>query len=109
MSSSGVSRGSRWRPRSSAPQRRLPGGRRDPAVARGATDASEVTDLAAVRVRAVPVLGRHALRASDAAQLGAALLVADPDPRSLTMVVLDRRLADAALREGLKVLSWPAR
>jgi len=74
-----------------------------------ATDASEVTDLAAVRVRAVPVLGRHALRASDAAQLGAALLVADPDPRSLTMVVLDRRLADAALREGLKVLSWPAR
>jgi hypothetical protein len=73
-----------------------------------AADAHEVTDLAAVRVRAVPLLGRHPLRAADAAQLGAALLVADPDPRSLAMVVLDRRLAEAAQREGLQVLSWPA-
>lgn len=72
-----------------------------------ASDAHEVIDVAAVRVRAVTLLARHALRAADAAQLAAALLVADPDPSSLTMVVLDRRLADAAAREGLSVLSWP--
>ena len=65
-----------------------------------ANDAHEVVDVAAVRAR-------HALRAADAAQLAAALLIADPDPASLTMVVLDRRLADAAAREGLMVLSWP--
>ena len=73
-----------------------------------ASDAHEVADLAAVRVRAVPLLARHPLRAADAAQLGAALLVADPDPFSLTMVVLDHRLAEAAEREGLGVLTWPA-
>jgi len=73
-----------------------------------AGDAHEVTDLAAVRTRAASLLGRHPLRAADAAQLGAALLVGDPDPASLTMVVLDRRLAEATRREGLGVLTWPA-
>lgn len=68
-------------------------------------DAHEVSDLPAVRARAVALLARHALRAADAAQLGAALLVADPDPSSLTVVVLDQRLAEAAEREGLDVLS----
>jgi predicted nucleic acid-binding protein len=67
----------------------------------------EVTDLLAVRRRAVPLLARHALGAADAAQLASALLVADPDPASLTFVCLDRRLADAASREGLSVLGWP--
>ena len=76
-------------------------------VARITVDAHEVNDLTAVRTRALPILARHALRAADAAQLGAALLVADPDPASLTMVVLDRRLAEAADREGLVVLTWP--
>ena len=74
---------------------------------RMANDAHEVVDVAAVRTRALSLLARHALRAVDAAQLAAALVVADPDPSSLTMVVLDRRLADAAAREGLGVLSWP--
>ena len=74
-----------------------------------ADDSHEVVDLAAVRSRATAVLARHALRAADAAQLGAALLVADPEPASLTMVVLDRRLASAAEREGLSVLTWPER
>lgn len=74
---------------------------------RMANDAHEVVDVAAVRTRALSLLARHALRAADAAQLAAALVVADPDPSSLTMVVLDRRLADAAAREGLGVLSWP--
>jgi uncharacterized protein len=70
-------------------------------------DAHEVADVVAVRARAVPLLGRHPLRAADAAQLGAALVVADPEPSSLTLVVLDRRLAAAAEREGLNVLTWP--
>ena len=76
-------------------------------VERLANDAHEVVDLSAVRVRAIALLARHALRAADAAQLGAALLVAEPDPSSLTMVALDQRLADAVAREGLDVLGWP--
>jgi len=72
------------------------------------TDAAhEVTDLLAVRSKTLPILARHPIRAADAAQLGAALIVADPDPSALTMVVLDRRLADAAAREGLDVLTAP--
>ena len=89
----------------------LNGAQRSAVLARAerlANEAHEVLDLSAVRGRATALLARHALRAADAAQLAAALLVADPDPASLTMVVLDRRLADAAAREGLHVLSWPA-
>jgi hypothetical protein len=63
----------------------------------------EVTDLAAVRSRALSLVARHPLRAADAAQLAAALLVADPDPSSLVFVSLDLRLGDAAAREGLRV------
>ena len=76
-------------------------------IRRMAADAHEIGDLAAVRTRALTLIARHPLRAADSAQLGAALLVADPDPASLTMVVLDRRLAEAADREGLGVLTWP--
>jgi predicted nucleic acid-binding protein len=76
-------------------------------VERIGRDAHEVGDVAAVRARAVPLLARHPLRAADAAQLAAALLVADPEPASLTMVAFDRRIADAAEREGLRVLSYP--
>ena len=76
-------------------------------VARIAGDAHEISDLAAVRTRALPLLARHPLRAADATQLGAALVIADPDPSSLTMVVLDPRMAHAAEREGLRVLTWP--
>ena len=68
---------------------------------------AEVSDLAAVRLRALAVLGRYPLRAADAAQLGAALLMAEADPGSISFVSLDRRLADAARREGFSVLTWP--
>ena len=64
----------------------------------------EVSDLIAVRARALGLLARHDLRAADAAQLGAALLAAEDDPASLEFVCLDQRLADAADREGLRVL-----
>jgi predicted nucleic acid-binding protein len=63
----------------------------------------EVVDLHAVRARALSLLARHSLRAADAAQLGAALLVSEGDPSSLTFVCLDEQLALAAEREGLRV------
>lgn len=65
----------------------------------------EVTDILAVRSRAIPLLARHPLRAADAAQLGAALLVAEPDYSAVPFVCLDEQLALAAEREGLTVLS----
>jgi len=65
----------------------------------------EVIDLHSVRLRALAVLARHPLRAADAAQLGAALIVAENDPSSLTFVCLDEELALAADREGFRVLS----
>lgn len=63
----------------------------------------EVTDLLSVRSRAIPLLARYALRAADAAQLAAALLVAEGNPVSLRFLSLDERLAAAADLEGLIV------
>ncbi len=65
----------------------------------------EVVDLFATRSRAIALLARHWLRAADAAQLGAALLVAENDPAGLSFVCLDERLAIAAEREGLRVVA----
>ena len=50
------------------------------------------------------VLRTHALRAADAFQLAAAIVAADGEPRSLTFVTLDARLALAAGREGFPVI-----
>lgn len=68
-----------------------------------ATTFDEVTDILAVRQKAMALLGRHPLRAADAAQLAAALLVAPADPSQLTFVCLDDRLSEAAEREGLRI------
>lgn len=65
----------------------------------------EVTDIQAVRHKAMALLGRHPLRAADAAQLAAALLIAPSDPSRLTFVCLDARLAEAAEREGLRIVA----
>ncbi len=46
----------------------------------------------------------HALRAADALQLAAALTAAETHATSLPFVTLDRRLADAARREGFPVI-----
>lgn len=64
----------------------------------------EVADLLAVRVRAASLLARHALRAADAGQLAAALLVAEGSTARLGFVCLDDRLNTAADVEGLDVL-----
>lgn len=64
----------------------------------------EVTEVLAVRSRASLLLARHPLRAADAGQLGAALLVNEQlDGRSLSFMCLDRRLSEAAELEGLRV------
>lgn len=66
----------------------------------------EVAELDLVRRRAVGLLARHPLRAADAGQLAAALTAAEDDAASLTFVCLDRRLSEAAEREGMDVLTW---
>ncbi|MGC1398401.1 type II toxin-antitoxin system VapC family toxin [Candidatus Binatus sp.] len=64
----------------------------------------EIYDAAAARVHAERIVMDHPLRTADALQLGAALVAADGDPQSLELVTLDRRLAEAARREGFPVL-----
>lgn len=63
----------------------------------------QVTPSDAVRNRAQRLLRVHPLRAPDSLQLAAALGVAGDDPASIRFVTLDRRLRDAAQREGLDV------
>ena len=64
----------------------------------------EIWDAAATRIHAERIVMDYPLRAADALQLGAALIAADGDPQSIELVTLDRRLADAARREGFPVL-----
>ena len=63
----------------------------------------EVADMLAVRSRANALLARHALRAADAGQLGAALVVQEQLAGPLTFVCLDSRLSLAAELEGLRL------
>ena len=62
-----------------------------------------MVDVLAVRTRANAVLRRHPLRAADAAQLGAAMLVSEQLADPLVFLCLDQRVAEAAEREGLAV------
>lgn len=95
----------------SAVSRRERDGGLDPAVAAAAVDRvrklerawHQVTPSDAVRNRAQRLLRVHPLRAADSLQLAAALGVAGDDPASISFVTLDRRLRDAAQREGLDV------
>ena len=64
----------------------------------------EVTELLAVRSRANALLARHPLRAADAGQLGAALLIHEQLAGALTFVCLDHRLSTAAELESLRVM-----
>ena len=65
----------------------------------------EVTEVLAVRARAEALLARHPLRAADAGQLGAALLVREQLAGALTFVCRDQRLLTAADVEGLRILA----
>lgn len=64
-------------------------------------------DVLAVRSRAMRLLARHPLRAADAAQLAAALLIGDELRAPPSFVCLDERLATAAEREGLGTVPGP--
>ena len=76
-------------------------------LARLAQGWDEVTDVLAVRRRATGLLARHPLRAADAGQLAAALLIAPETGGALSFVCLNRRLSTAAEREGLRPLPNP--
>lgn len=65
----------------------------------------EVLPSEHVRSVARRMLRVHALRASDALQLAAAVVSAASEPRGLEMVCLDQRLTQAARKEGLRTLS----
>jgi predicted nucleic acid-binding protein len=67
----------------------------------------EVTDVLAVRGRAIPLLARHPLRAADAAQLAAALVLRDELGTPPVFVCLDQRLGIAAETEGLPTVPAP--
>ncbi|MCY3890172.1 MAG: type II toxin-antitoxin system VapC family toxin [bacterium] len=63
----------------------------------------EVAEILAVRSQTGLLLARHPLRAADAGQLGAALLVQEQLGGFLEFLSLDRRLSEAAELEGLRV------
>lgn len=68
-----------------------------------AVDWDEVGDILAVRSRALRLLARHPLRAADAGQLAAAILIQEQIPGPLSFMCFDRRLELAAEREGLRI------
>lgn len=64
----------------------------------------EVPASEAVRDQAKRLLRVHPLRAADALQLAAAIVAADHRPGDLEIVTLDTRQAQAAEREGFRIL-----
>ncbi len=67
-------------------------------------EAPEVPPSEEVRTTACRLLRRHALTAADALQLAAALVWVEYRPEGAGFVCLDRRLCEAAAREGFSVL-----
>lgn len=65
----------------------------------------EVLPSAGLRNVAERLLRVHPLRAADSMQLAAAIIAAEREPATLDLVSLDERLADAASREGFRVLA----
>lgn len=74
-------------------------------ILRASEDWLAIADVLAVRDHAERIVRSHPLRAADALQLGAAIVAAEAEPASLEFATLDRRLADAAAREGFQILS----
>jgi predicted nucleic acid-binding protein len=64
---------------------------------------NEVMPTTLILRKALDVVTRHPLRTLDAIQLGAAIVLSH-EPACMTMVTLDRNLADAARAEGFEVL-----
>jgi uncharacterized protein len=72
------------------------------ATALGAADTVQAGD--ALHAKALRLLGVHPLRAEDALQLAAALILVRDVPAGRELVSLDERLREAALLEGFRVL-----
>jgi uncharacterized protein len=64
---------------------------------------NEIAPTDSVRSTAARLLRVHPLRAADALQLAAAVLIAGGQPAELPFLSLDDRLNDAASREGFPV------
>ena len=69
----------------------------------------EIEASDAVRRTATRMLRTHPLTAADALQLAAATVAAEGAPSSLPFVTFDRRLAEAATREGFPVIGQEQR
>jgi predicted nucleic acid-binding protein len=65
---------------------------------------SEVTHYDVVRTRARRLLETHDLSAADALHLAAALVAVEEQTASVEFVTFDERLAEAATKEGFRVL-----
>ena len=63
-----------------------------------------VSDVERVKALTIRVLRVHALRAADALQLGAALAWSDGHTEGAILHTFDKRLAEAASREGFRVI-----
>ena len=66
---------------------------------------NEVAQYDAVRARARRLLELHPLRGADALHLAAALVAVEDRPQAIDFVTFDGRLAEAAEREGFRVLT----
>jgi predicted nucleic acid-binding protein len=66
-----------------------------------------VSDVDGVKTIAVRLLRVHALRVADALQLGAAVAWSGGRPEGAILHTFDRRLGDAASREGFRVIPEP--
>lgn len=64
----------------------------------------EVAPTEDLRLRAIRLLSVHHVRGADALQLSAALAWCEDQPAAETFVCLDKRLRDAARREGFMLL-----
>lgn len=74
------------------------------AVEQIADDADEVEPTSQIRLTSIRILRVHNLRAADSLQLAAALAWTDHDPSGAGFVCLDKRLREAAEKEGFEVL-----
>lgn len=68
------------------------------------SEADQIEPTEQVRTASIRVLRVHELRAADALQLAAALIWTEHDPAGTGFVCLDKRLREAAEREGFDVL-----
>lgn len=67
-------------------------------------DADEIEPSEELRQTSIRILRIHNLRAADSLQLAAALIWADRKPNGSKFVCLDKRLREAAEKEGFEIL-----